>query len=401
MFDLQVGEQRLRLRGFQGERDLNDVLMLHSDPETASLMSIDYIVPPGPKLRETYKKNIEENSEMFCIVEVSVDGYWMFVGFVGLFGSPEARLRRESAYAIGIYKDYWNKGYGTAVTKFVVRYAFENLFMHRIWLGTVEGNDRAIAVYQKCGFIVEGSERGAVMQNGKWKDIIKMSMLIDDWNARGADARGIPDLEAPEEGGPVDETGVNPKHIEIVIQQTYCSRAKAVRLRAFRTSPTDDLEGIQSLFNNAEVAPLITERFVIPRGPKLKDDFKGLIETETEIFCTIETTPPRTETEGTGEFKPEFVGFTALWAQPQRGQRHSKYSIVLSPKFWNKGYGKVITKFMVDYAFLNLNMHRISLEVYEGNDRAAAKDDKEKQTSPMGGGKILFLWVFLTKIGMS
>ena len=29
------------------------------------------------------------------------------------------------------------------------------------------------------------------------------------------------------------------------------------------------------------------------------------------------------------------------------------------------------------------------------------KDDKEKQTSPMGGGKILFLWVFLTKIGMS
>lgn len=145
-----------------------------------------------------------------------------------------------------------------------------------------------------------------------------------------------------------------------------------IQLRAFRTTPTDDLEGILSVFNNIEVAPLVTERFVTPRGQKLKDDFKELIETQTEMFCIIETTPSKTQTEGNKTGEPRFVGFTALWATPQRGQRHSRYSIVLMPDFWNKGYGKAITKFMVDYAFLNLNMHRISLEVYEGNDRAAA-----------------------------
>jgi nascent polypeptide-associated complex subunit alpha len=40
----------------------------------------------------------------------------------------------------------------------------------------------------------------------------------------------IPDLEAPEDDGPVDETGVDPKDIELVMAQVSCSRAKAVRV---------------------------------------------------------------------------------------------------------------------------------------------------------------------------
>lgn len=40
----------------------------------------------------------------------------------------------------------------------------------------------------------------------------------------------IPDLEAPEEDGPVDETGVDPKDIDLVVAQVGCSRAKAVRV---------------------------------------------------------------------------------------------------------------------------------------------------------------------------
>jgi len=40
----------------------------------------------------------------------------------------------------------------------------------------------------------------------------------------------IPDLEAPEDDGPVDETGVDPKDIDLVMQQVNCTRAKAVRV---------------------------------------------------------------------------------------------------------------------------------------------------------------------------
>ncbi|KAF8970124.1 acyl-CoA N-acyltransferase [Flammula alnicola] len=155
-----------------------------------------------------------------------------------------------------------------------------------------------------------------------------------------------------------------------------------LRLRAFQPPPASDLDSILGIYNNTQVAPLITHRFIVPRGEQIKEEFKEIIDKKAEMFCIIETIPspsPIAVGEASSSdareimtSKPQFVGFTALWGNAERGHRHSDYSIVLMPEFWNKGYGQAITKFMVHYAFLHLNMHRISLVVYEGNERAIA-----------------------------
>ncbi|KAI0079902.1 nascent polypeptide-associated complex, alpha subunit [Panus rudis PR-1116 ss-1] len=54
----------------------------------------------------------------------------------------------------------------------------------------------------------------------------------------------IPELEAVEEEGPVDETGIEPKDIELVVQQVGCSRAKAVK--ALRDSGGDLINAIMA-----------------------------------------------------------------------------------------------------------------------------------------------------------
>lgn len=60
----------------------------------------------------------------------------------------------------------------------------------------------------------------------------------------------IPDLEAPqEEEGPVDETGVEPKDIDLVMQQVGCSRAKAVRV--LKESGGDLINASSSFFSLA------------------------------------------------------------------------------------------------------------------------------------------------------
>jgi HYPK UBA domain len=62
----------------------------------------------------------------------------------------------------------------------------------------------------------------------------------------------IPELEAAEDEGPVDETGVDPKDIDLVIQQVGCSRGKAVK--ALKEAGGDLI--------NASESPLPFTRFV-------------------------------------------------------------------------------------------------------------------------------------------
>lgn len=148
-----------------------------------------------------------------------------------------------------------------------------------------------------------------------------------------------------------------------------------IRLRAFRAPPAPDLDAILSLYNAREVAPLITKYFPVPRGEKVKDEFKQIIDHSSEMVCIIETIPkaPTKDDNDPVKAEPQFVGITALWVHhPERGNRHSDYSILMLPEFWNRGYGKEITGFMINHAFIHLNMHRISLEVFEGNDRAVS-----------------------------
>ena len=47
---------------------------------------------------------------------------------------------------------------------------------------------------------------------------------------RGVRPAEVPELEAAEDDGPVDETGLDPKEIELVMAQVNCSRAKAVKV---------------------------------------------------------------------------------------------------------------------------------------------------------------------------
>ncbi|KAG1768374.1 hypothetical protein CY34DRAFT_7600 [Suillus luteus UH-Slu-Lm8-n1] len=57
-----------------------------------------------------------------------------------------------------------------------------------------------------------------------------MNLETSGAGGEGDDDDDIPELEAPEDDGPVDETGVDPKDIELVMTQVNCSRAKAVRV---------------------------------------------------------------------------------------------------------------------------------------------------------------------------
>jgi len=81
-------------------------------------------------------------------------------------------------------RDYWNRGYGTDAMRLLVGYGFYELNLHRISLSLHSYNERARRVYEKIGFIYEGTRRGDMHRDGRRTDGIYMGILRREWLAR-------------------------------------------------------------------------------------------------------------------------------------------------------------------------------------------------------------------------
>lgn len=80
---------------------------------------------------------------------------------------------------------------------------------------------------------------------------------------------------------------------------------------------------------------------------------------EAVLFLVIETR---------GE-DVQLVGTTSIVMSHPKN-RDGIFGIMLEPQFWGKGYGEEVTRFVVDYCFHSLGLHRVSLSVFDGNVRA-------------------------------
>lgn len=110
------------------------------------------------------------------------------VGSAWLTLQDPSTHHRSARYRIGIFnRNYWDRGFGTAATRLVLRFGFEDLKLHRIELRVVKYNLRAIRSYQKAGFVTEGVERETVLLDGQWYDDVRMAILEHEFRARAGD----------------------------------------------------------------------------------------------------------------------------------------------------------------------------------------------------------------------
>ena len=69
------------------------------------------------------------------------------------------------------------QGIGTAAAELMIKYAFQELSLHRLFLRVHGDNIQAIRSYEKAGFIKEAYLRDDVYINGEYKDIVLMAIL--------------------------------------------------------------------------------------------------------------------------------------------------------------------------------------------------------------------------------
>lgn len=104
------------------------------------------------------------------------------LGHVGLYKIDHRIRCAEFAIMIGD-KAIWGQGIGKKCTSLAVKYGFTELNLNRISLTVLASNQRAIKLYKSLGFQTEGILRQGQYKDGKYVDLIMMSLLREEYAA--------------------------------------------------------------------------------------------------------------------------------------------------------------------------------------------------------------------------
>lgn len=78
-------------------------------------------------------------------------------------------------------KEYRHQGFGTDAVRTLMRYAFDELRLHRLETTILEYNTISQALYKKCGWTMEGVKRRAVYRQGKYFDLQMWSIILAEY----------------------------------------------------------------------------------------------------------------------------------------------------------------------------------------------------------------------------
>lgn len=101
------------------------------------------------------------------------------VGFAYLEGGKRIRNFHNANLGMGVTKKFRNFNIGKALLKKIIAFALDSDCIAKIDLQVSKGNDIAIALYKKMGFVVEGINKRAAFINGEFVDYINMGLIID------------------------------------------------------------------------------------------------------------------------------------------------------------------------------------------------------------------------------
>lgn len=151
-------------------KNLSEV-RLQIDGETENLdreQGEAYIDESG--FKQLIKEDTESVSNLFLVAEVNE----RIVGFSRCEGYKLKRMSHKVEFGVCVLKEYWGYGIGENLLKESIHWADSN-DIKKITLNVLETNDKAIRLYEKYGFEVEGIlKNDKILSDGNYYNTILM-----------------------------------------------------------------------------------------------------------------------------------------------------------------------------------------------------------------------------------
>ena len=127
---------------------------------------------PLKMTREFVRASIKTRNPFFVALAGS-----RVIGWCDIQRSPRHSMAHSGVLGIGIVDGFRSQGLGAALMRAALLRA-RKVGLTRVELTVREDNRRAMGLYKKAGFAIEGRKRKAVLVDGKYYDLWTMAVLF-------------------------------------------------------------------------------------------------------------------------------------------------------------------------------------------------------------------------------
>ena len=155
-----------------------DTEMLWKMFSTLSEKSLSNMVPPFTRERiERWTSNIDYDKVLAIVAVIEEKNEQRIVGSASLRFYEQETYRHKGGLGITVHDDYQNMGIGSAMLKHLLDIA-KMKKLTKVSLNVDADNDRAIHIYKKAGFEIEGKLRNEKYRNGQYSDEYRMAIFL-------------------------------------------------------------------------------------------------------------------------------------------------------------------------------------------------------------------------------
>jgi putative acetyltransferase len=145
---------------------------------TLSKKSASNLLPPFPRERiEGWTSEIDYNEILAIVALLNTKNNKRIIGTTSLRFNSQKALKHKAELGLTIHDDYQNMGIGSALLKHIINVA-KTKKLKKIHLNVSAENDRAIHLYKKVGFTIEGPLNKESFVNGRYRDEYRMALFL-------------------------------------------------------------------------------------------------------------------------------------------------------------------------------------------------------------------------------